>query len=222
VVIDIFRASSAICTAIAHGIEEIIPVREIGEALAYKAKGYIAAAERNGEVVPGFDFGNSPFSFMSPGLKGKSVVLTTSNCTSAIHDAEGASEVLVGAFVNISALVNHILSCEEDVLLLCAGWKNRYNLEDSIFAGALVERLKDHFIIECDSAFSSMQLYLHAEHNIYHFLRHSSHTQRLSHLHIERDIEYCLLRDKANVVPIFDGKSIVALQKPVTVGVAEE
>jgi 2-phosphosulfolactate phosphatase len=213
VVIDIFRASSAICTAIAHGVEAIIPVTELSEALDYKNKGFITAAERNGEVVPGFDFGNSPFAFMDEKLSGKCIVLTTSNCTRAIHEAKGASEILIGAFVNISALCRYLLSRQEDVLLLCAGWKNRYNLEDSIFAGAVTARLKDQFIIDCDSAFASMQLFLHAEKDIYHFLRHSSHTQRLSHLHIDRDIEYCLKHDQANVVPVFNGESVVAADK---------
>lgn len=212
VVIDIFRASSAICTAIAHGVKEIIPVKEIEEALEYRSRGYIAAAERKGEIVEGFDFGNSPFAFMDEKLKGQSVVLTTSNCTRAIHEAKDAFQVLIGSFINISALCEYLKSRTEDVLLLCAGWKNRYNLEDSLFAGAMVSRLQNDFFIDCDSALASMHLYEQAQDDIAGYLRQSSHSRRLEHLHIEKDINYCLIPDQGDEIPIFNGNSVVALR----------
>ncbi len=211
-VIDVFRATSAIITALQYGVKEIIPVKDIEDALEYKAKGYITAAERKGEVVEGFDFGNSPFAFMKPELIGETVVLTTSNCTMAMLQVKHAKKVFAGAFTNISALAEMLYRENEDVLLLCAGWKNKFSIEDSLFAGALTNRLLNNydfgFDSDCDSALSSLTLYHSVKDNIPEFLRKSSHRQRLGHLNLEKDIEYCLKKDQATVVPQFDGHAI--------------
>jgi len=212
VVIDIFRASSAICTAISYGVKEIIPVKEIHEAKKFKEQGYITAAERDGAIVEGFDFGNSPHAFMDENLKGKTIVLTTSNCTRAIHDAKDAEQVLIGAFTNISAICDYLAQRTEDIILLCAGWKNKYNLEDSLFAGAVALRLLDQYELDCDSSIASMELYKLAKDNMLDFLKNSSHRQRLAHLGIEKDIDYCLQADSGNKIPIFNGYSISAME----------
>ena len=104
VVLDVLRATSAICTAIEHGVKEIIPVASVEEARELQSKGYIAAAERGGQIVEGFDLGNSPYSYMDPQLKGKSVVLTTTNGTKAIDMARSKETVVVGALNNLNAL----------------------------------------------------------------------------------------------------------------------
>ncbi|RYD79414.1 MAG: 2-phosphosulfolactate phosphatase [Sphingobacteriales bacterium] len=209
VIIDIFRASSAICTALGYGIKEIIPVQTLDEAKTYKDKGFITAAERDGAVAEGFDFGNSPYAFMEENLRGKSVVLTTTNCTIAIHEVKNAAEIIIAAFSNISAVEKYLRETKNDVLLLCAGWKNRFNLEDSIFAGALVDRVFSEFSIECDSAVASRSVFNIAKNDIRAYIGESSHTRRLRHLHIEKDIQYCLLSDQVVGVPYFDGKSII-------------
>src|ERR1700749_1221308 len=81
VVMDIFRASSSICYGIENGAEAIIPVSRVEECAAFGEKGldYLLAAERDGKVVDGFDFGNSPFSYTAEKVAGKTVVLTTTN-----------------------------------------------------------------------------------------------------------------------------------------------
>ncbi len=208
--IDVFRATSAIITALQNGVKEIIPVKDIEDALEYKHKGYITAAERKGEIVEGFDFGNSPFAFMDPALVGKTVVLTTSNCTMAMLQVKHAKKAFAGAFTNISAIAERLYQENEDVLLLCAGWKNKFSIEDSLFAGALADRLiKDYdFDSECDSALSSITLYHSVKDNIPEFLKKSSHRRRLGHLNLAKDIEYCLKHDQASVVPQFDGHRI--------------
>ena len=211
VVIDIFRASSAICTAIAHGVKEIIPIDSIEEAHRMKDAGYIVAAERKGEVVNGFDFGNSPFSFMGENIRGKSIALTTTNCTHAIHMAKNAKKLLIGSFLNISAMEKYLSAVESDLILLCAGWNNNFNLEDTVYAGALADRLKSSFDITCDSAISAMMLYNTAKNDIPAFLKHSSHSHRLQHLHLEKDIAYCLLQDETDIIPILEGNSLVEM-----------
>lgn len=208
--IDVFRATSAIITAMQYGVKEIIPVRDIEDALDYKHRGFITAAERKGEIVDGFDFGNSPFAFMSENLRGKSVVLTTSNCTNAMLQVRHAKKTFAGAFTNISAVASRLAEERANVLLLCAGWKSRFSMEDTLCAGALVEMLmgKYGFETDCDSAISAAELYRAAGPDIHGFLDKSSHRKRLGHLKIEKDIEYCLKLDQANVVPEFDGYSI--------------
>lgn len=211
VVIDIFRASSAIVTAFEHGVKSVIPVATTTEALEYKSQGYLVGAERQGEIVQGFDFGNSPFSYMNGNLRDKEVVLTTTNGTKAIHRASAADKVIVGSFLNLTAVCDYLESLNKDVLLLCAGWRNRYNLEDSLFAGAVVEKLSQNSIFSglSDSAIAAKYLYNSAKEDMNAFLKISSHRKRLMRLNLEKDIEYCLQLDTTAVIPEFIGNSLV-------------
>ena len=212
VVIDIFRATSAICTAFQEGVNQIIPVATIEEARAYQSKGYVAAAERHGEIVEGFDIGNSPFSYMNPELKGKDVVLSTTNGTQAIEKAKAAEQIIVGSFLNLTAVCKHLENENRDVILLCAGWKGRYNLEDSLFAGAVVDYFEGSKVFTgiADSSLAARQMYQAAKGNLNDFLKNSSHRRRLQRLNLEKDIEYCLQIDTMDLVPIFDGVGLKA------------
>ena len=207
VVIDVFRATSAICTAFEHGINQVIPVETIEEARAYQSKGYVAAAERHGEIVQGFDIGNSPFSYMNPELMGKDVVLTTTNGTRAIEKAKQAETIIIGSFLNLTAVCRFIENQNKNVILLCAGWKGRYNLEDSLFAGGVVDYFdgSDIYTGIADSSIAAKQMYRAAKGNLNEFLRDSSHRRRLQRLNLEKDIEYCLQLDVIDKVPVFDG-----------------
>ena len=139
VVIDILRATSAMCTAFEHGAEKIIPVATIEEAREYKSKGFIVGAEREGMPVEGFDFGNSPFSYMGENIKNQTIVITTTNGTQAIEAAKDAHQILIGSFLNINSLCKYLQAQQKPILLLCSGWKNKFNLEDALFAGAVTE-----------------------------------------------------------------------------------
>ena len=210
VVIDVFRATSAICTAFQHGVKRIIPVASVDEAKEYKAKGYIVAAERHGEIVEGFDMGNSPFSYMRPELKGKEVVLTTTNGTKAIERAKAADKVIVGSFLNLDAVCMYLEKQNKNVILLCAGWRDRYNMEDSLFAGAVVNKLKHNptFAGLADSSIAADHLYQLAKTDLNGFLANSSHRKRLARLNLEKDIEYCLQENTMDLVPIFEGNAL--------------
>ena len=145
VVIDVLRATSAMVAAFDRGVERIIPVATVDEARAYIGRpGYIAAAERNGEVVEGFDFGNSPLAFMQEDLSGKTIVMSTTNGTKAIDLARNARKLVIGSFLNLSALCDWLSEQDDNILLLCSGWRDKFNLEDSIFAGAVMDRLLVH------------------------------------------------------------------------------
>ncbi|HQS51997.1 MAG: 2-phosphosulfolactate phosphatase, partial [Sphingobacteriales bacterium 39-40-5] len=128
VVIDIFRATSSICYGIENGAESIIPVATIEACESYRHSEYLLAAERNGEVVDGFDFGNSPFSYTEDKVSGKTIVLTTTNGTHAINMSRGAHKIVIGSFLNLAALCDWLKAQPNDVLLLCSGWKDKVNL----------------------------------------------------------------------------------------------
>lgn len=211
VVIDILRASSAITTAFFHGVAKMIPVATLEEAKAYKENGFLVAAERNAEIVEGFDLGNSPFGYMNAKVKGKTIAITTSNGTRAIDVARQAGKVIVGSFLNMDTVIDYLKKEKKDVLFLCAGWKNKFNLEDSIYAGAIAEALiyKYGFNSACDSTIASMELYKLAKHDMFGFLANSSHRNRLAKLDLERDIRYCLTPNQCPVLPVLEGKFLV-------------
>ena len=203
VVIDVLRATSAICTAFHHGVKKIIPVSKLGEAIEYKEKGYIVAAERKGKIVPGFDYGNSPFTYMNQNLKNKTLVLTTTNGTRAINTAKNVESLIIGSIINLNAVCNHLIELKKNVLLLCSGWQNKFCLEDTICAGAITDQLlkSGDFLIENDSSIASKYLFLSAKDNYFGYLKASSHRKRLKKLNLNQDIKYCLTPNQTNVVP---------------------
>ena len=214
VVVDIFRATSAICTAIHHGVERMIPVASIEDAQRYKDLGFLVAAERNAVMLEGFDFGNSPFHYMTPDVQGKTIAISTTNGTQAIEAAKDAAVIAIGSFLNIQALANWIKPQGRNVIILCAGWKNKFNLEDTLFAGALAGLLleDDRFSTTCDSSIAAGYLYEKASSDLFGFLENSSHRNRLKNLNLEKDIRYCLSINTMDIVPIVHEGGIVSVK----------
>ncbi len=212
VVIDVFRATSAICAAFESGIKSLIPVTSVEEAITYKQKGYKVGAERNAEIVEGFDFGNSPLMFKDDRFAGESLVLTTTNGTRALEIAKEANNVIIGAFTNLTAVCDYIERLDKDVLLLCAGWKGRFNLEDTLYAGAVAQKLAKNLRFQnlSDSSMAAIDMYNNAKDDLFGFLGESSHRKRLSRLNMEEDIIYCLTEDLSDVVPILQGDTLVS------------
>ena len=210
VVIDVLRATSAICTAVENGIS-ILPVSSVEEAKAFQEKGYLAAAERNGQIVEGFDMGNSPLSYKNPELKGKTVVLTTTNGTKAINIAREKETVAIGSLNNLDAICNWLIEQDKNVLLLGSGWKDKFNLEDTICAGAIADHLieSQKFFAEEDSTIAAKFIYRSAKENIFSFLKASSHRRRLRNLNLNEDVKYCLTPNNLNTVPVLQGDKIV-------------
>jgi len=211
VVIDIFRATSSICYGIHNGAKAIIPVSTVEECLSYQHKGHLLAAERNGMVVEGFDFGNSPFSYSADKVSDQTIVLTTTNGTRSIELSKRAKKIVIGSFLNLSSLCSWLKHQGEPVLLVCAGWKGNFSLEDTLFAGAVVEKLQEEFLVEDDSAVAAMDLYLRAKDDLRTYLRKSSHSERLKQLNIEEDIAFCLRIDQVDTIPVLDGNSLVKM-----------
>ena len=213
VIVDIFRATTSICYGIDNGAEAIIPVAEVEECLAYRDKGfnYLLAAERDGEVVDGFDFGNSPFSYTKEKVEGKTVVLTTTNGTQALHLSRSAKKIVIGSFLNLTALSHWLIMQNESVLLVCAGWKNNFNLEDTIFAGAVIDQLKGNSFKLDDPAIAANDLYQLAKDDLPGYLAKTSHSERLKKLGIEKDIAFCLNVDITTSIPVLEGEKLLRL-----------
>lgn len=209
VVVDILRATSCITTALACGVKSIRPFAKLEDCLAMKRKGYFTAGERNGEKVEGFDLGNSPFEYMEENLKGKKIAFTTTNGTQAIARSLGAAEIVIGSFLNLQATVEHLKKDNRPILIVCAGWKGKMNLEDTIFAGAVVELLNEHATPICDAPLAAQYLYGQAKNDLVDFLKNSSHVKRLNRLDIHKDIEFCLTPDQYNVVPVLQNDELI-------------
>lgn len=199
-------------TAFAHGIKSITPFAHLEECLALKSQGYFTAGERDGKKVDGFDLGNSPFEYMSPALKGQKIAFTTTNGTRAIVRSAGARDIIIGSFLNLSAVVNCLRKVPNNILVVCSGWKGKVNLEDTLFAGALVENLKGDFGCACDAPLIAQRLYLQARDNLKEYLKDSSHIKRLQRLNIHKDIDFCLTEDQYQVVPVIEENGLMVVR----------
>lgn len=204
VIIDVLRASSAICTAFANGAETLIPIAEINEAKEFKKKGYLVAAERDGFVLDFADFGNSPFNFTKEKVSGKTIVYSTTNGTRIIDMASVSYRTVIGAFLNITALSQWLINQGRDVILFCAGWKDKFNLEDTICAGAIAERLLDsgQFATICDSTHASVDLWRLAKGTPLQYIEKSAQRSRLRDKGLDDCIEFCMSEDFTDIIPV--------------------
>jgi 2-phosphosulfolactate phosphatase len=201
VVVDIFRATTTMVTALANGVENIMPLAGLEECRSMAMQGHVIAGERNGLIAEGFTLGNSPLSYLNGAYVGKKIAMTTTNGTLTIEKSKnGSSEILIGAFINLKATVDYLCSKDEDILIHCAGWKGKFNLEDSLYAGALVEGLAATHGFDCDGAIATRSLYIQHKNDIAGFLQQASHAKRLQNHNIEADIDFCLTLDVYDIV----------------------
>jgi 2-phosphosulfolactate phosphatase len=215
VIIDVFRATSTIATALFNGARAVIPVDSVARCieLGRQIVG-ITAGERDGKIAEGLLYGNSPFEYPVEFIQGKTLVLTTTNGTRLLHMAleRGATEIITGAFTNLSAVCDHLVEMNRNVILGCAAWKDRVNMEDTLFAGAVVSRVRKYFSINCDASQIAETMYEKGRKDLFEFLKkkEASHYHRLMDFGLEKDIRYCLDEDRANVLPVYkEGKLTV-------------
>lgn len=213
VVIDVLRASSAICTAFENGAGKIIPVKDVATAKDYKSKGYLVAAERDGFVLDFADFGNSPFNFTRDKVNGQTIVYSTTNGTGIIEMASMSYMTVIGSFLNISALSAWLQEQDRGVLLFCAGWKNRFNIEDSVCAGAMADRLMASglYVTECDSTLASIDLWSLAKPDLQGYIDKAAQRSRLRDKGLDDCIGYCLTPDLTVKIPIISDGILVSI-----------
>ncbi|WP_329903594.1 2-phosphosulfolactate phosphatase [Porphyromonas pogonae] len=218
IVVDVFRASTSIVTALHHGADAILPVKDTQEAQNLgKKMGYGIAAERNVKKCDFAEFGNDPFEFTAERVKGRKIVFSTTNGTRAVRTVErlGVKNILIGALINLCATARF---CEEkgikDIVVLAAGWNGKMSIEDCLYAGALSTYFEAHQSGTCEgdaatvmhdlwkSKCSSLQGRLS-------YVRKSEHYKRLVDNHLENSVEYCLQTEGADCVAkveIIDGQ----------------
>jgi 2-phosphosulfolactate phosphatase len=213
IIVDILRASSAICAAFMNGATKIIPVGTLQEAKTMKEKGFMVAAERDGIIQDFADFGNSPFNFTPANVQGKEIVYSTTNGTQCIHLAADSHAVLIGAFLNISALSEYLCGAGRDVLIFCAGWKNKFSLEDTFFAGALTEKLliSGAFYSICDSAQASLDIWHAGKDNPLGYIEKAAQRHRLRQNNLDDVLEFCHTPDLTKIIPVLQDDSLVRL-----------
>lgn len=216
VIIDVLRATSTIATALYNGAKCIIPVDSVAECIRIgKQIEGITAGERDGKIAEGLKYGNSSFEYPREFIGGKTLVLTTTNGTKLLHMAlnKGAKGIITGSFPNLTAVCNYLLEKKQHVILACAAWKDRVNMEDTLFAGAVVERLRNDFSINCDSSHMAESLYQLAKDDLFEFMKakDASHYHRLSGYGLEDDIRYCLTEDNANILCVYDQGKLVSM-----------
>ena len=214
VIIDVLRATSTIATALFNGAKSIIPVDSVAECIRIgKQIESITAGERDGKIAEGLENGNSPFEYSKKFINGKTLVLTTTNGTKLLHMAldKNAKSIITGSFSNLSAVCDFLTGQKQHVILGCAAWKNRVNIEDTLFAGAVIDKIGKHFSINCDSSQMATAMYKEAKADMFEFMKKkkASHYQRLSGFGLEKDIRYCLTEDLANTLVVYeDGKLV--------------
>ena len=214
VIIDVLRATSTIATALHNGAKEIIPRDNVADCVRIGAElNAITAGERDGQVAEGLQYGNSPFEYPATFINGQTLVLTTTNGTKLLHMAlaNAAQQIITGSFPNISAVCNYLIAENKNVVLACAAWKDKVNIEDTLFAGAVINRIKESFSIHCDSSQLAESLYMTAQNDLFEFMkeRNATHYHRLTKYHLEKDIRYCLTADGAPSLPVYaNGKQV--------------
>lgn len=212
VIIDILRATTTITAALQNGAKAIIPVDSVAECIRIgKQIAAITAGERDGQIAEGLQYGNSPFEYPESFISGKTLVLTTTNGTRLLHMAldKGAKEIIIGSFSNLDTVCSYLIKKNKPVVLTCAAWKDRVNIEDTLFAGAVIEKIKEHFTINCDASKMAEAMYIDAKEDMYEFMKakQASHYNRLTSFGLEKDIRFCLTLNTSSILPVYgDGK----------------
>lgn len=214
VIIDVLRATSTIATALHQGAKEIIPVDSVHNCIKLgKEIEAITAGERDGQIAEGLQYGNTPFQYTREFIQGKTLVFTTTNGTRLLHQALKAQpyQIITGAFSNLTRVSDYLAGQQRNVVLACAAWRDKINLEDTLFAGAVISRIKEKFDIRCDASSIAETLYQQGKSNLFQFMKdkNASHYHRLMGFGHEEDIRYCLSEDKAPVLPIYKDGSLV-------------
>ena len=215
VIIDILRATSTISAALFNGAKSVIPVDNVAVCIKLgKQMDVITAGERDGKIAEGLKYGNTPLQYSEEFIKGKTLVLTTTNGTRLLHMAlaAGAKGIITGSFCNLSSVCDYLLAQNKNVILACAAWKDRINIEDSLFAGAVINQIKSNFDINCDAGKMAESLFNQGKKNLFNFMRdnNASHFQRLMGFGLENDIRFCLTIDNANILVVYDEGRLIA------------
>lgn len=212
VIVDIFRATTCFCVALYQGAKAIIPIVDLEILKQMKEDGYIVAAERNGQKVAFANYGNDPHEYLTNAIVGKEIAYSTTNGTRAIDKAieNNCSDIVIGSFLNLTAIADFLVQNQKDVLIVCAGWKNQFSFEDAFFAGALSECLiMNGFEPDDDATKTAVIMWQAGKTNpIATMEKNSSHLKRLLSLDITNTLPFAMQQDICPIVPIMENGKI--------------
>ena len=200
IVVNVLRTTSTIITALAHGVKQLVVADSLEKCLSLGDLGFITAGTREGEKLPSCRLNNSPQEFISDRWRGEKIVITSNNGAHAILAAKHAKSLLLGAFLNLDAVVAQLRREPQPLLILCAGKQDRLSPEDILFAGALCKPLEKLYRLSDEIRLAS-QLYDAAEHNLLEFLSTYNHSKELKQTSAAEDITFCLQRSRYDIVP---------------------
>ena len=212
VAIDVLRATTAVCAAFQAGCEKVIPLDTLEGISRYRSHGYLIAAERGGKKVDGAEYGNSPTEYLSHDMHGVKLAYSTTNGTISILHGADAEITFVGAFANITALCERLRREGKDIVLLCSGWQNDFCIEDTLVAGAIIEKLQGVGEICGDAATMALALWRVAKDDPYAYCQQASHVHRLEGFGAHADIEFAFKQDSCPVVPILRNAELMLEQ----------
>lgn len=202
VVVDVLRATSSICAAFMAGAEEVVPLDSLDPLPDYREKGYTLAAERNAHKVMGAECGNSPCEYLTMDLHGRRLAYSTTNGTvGLLLAAQDSKAVFPGCFGNLSALAHRLHNLPDNLVVLCSGWKSGISLEDTLFAGALIQRLHSHEPAN-DACHIAIEAWTNAKEDLYAYCQRGTHIHRLRQMNYDNDVRFVLKPDTCPVVPI--------------------
>jgi 2-phosphosulfolactate phosphatase len=220
VVIDVLRASTSIATALANGARAIIPLENTDEvvmrAKAFDRSEVKLAGERQMRPIPGFDLGNSPLEFTRETIEGKTVLFSTTNGTAAIAALQGSRDVVIGSYVNFSAVLAMLRAAIRggtDIAILCAGREKQFSLEDAACAGRYVHhavRRRSDIALN-DAALAGMLIDRRYSDNLMRLFSASAHGRALSEAGYGEDLAACAAIDSYPVIPIYQDRQITKL-----------
>jgi 2-phosphosulfolactate phosphatase len=199
-VIDVIRATSTICQALAAGYERVFCTAEVDDARTLRGSlgEGVLGGERNAVRIPGFDLGNSPREYVEP--QSSTLVLSTTNGTRAVLTAaERCERVYIASLLNLEAVVEAARGHGEDVLVVCAGVQGRPNLDDTYVAGRIVELLEWERTDAAEAAARLASTWSGAE----EALRASKSGRNLleNAPELEPDIPFCARESQLDVAP---------------------
>lgn len=215
IVIDVLRASSTIATALANGARAVVPVPDMAEAGKLASNldpsSYLLGGERGGEKIEGYHLGNSPLEYSQRRVCDRTIVFNTTNGTVAIAQARDAQHLVVGSLLNAGRVVDFVREKGRNVAVICAGWRNRVALEDTLCAGLILSRLwhDEEPALRSDTAHIAFTQYQNDRDTLVSALRRCNHAQWLVSRGYGEDVEYCLQIDKLSVLPYFDDNRLV-------------
>lgn len=210
IVVDVFRATSSIVTAVENGCKSVIPVLEIEDAVAmqrrFSNERVLLCGERKGLAIDGFHLSNSPLEFTQDMVSGRVLIMTTTNGTRAILGSGDCKKMLMGSLLNAGAVAKAALQENENISIVCAGTEGRYSMDDILCSGAIISRMLDlggkHAL--CDLSRTALALYDSYKEDLFANLSGSLHFERLRAIGKEEDIRYCLQEDRMQAVPQYE------------------